>query len=109
LIKIFESFDFSRVGRLQSLLESRGIPTYMRNQFASSVMGEVPFVEVCPQLFILDDGDLELAQRLLLLDLPANADSAEWQCPRCGLEIEGQFARCWNCAAPDSGSSFGSE
>jgi hypothetical protein len=100
LIKVFESFDFSRVGQMQSLLESRGIATFIRNQFGCSVMGEVPFVEVCPQLFILDQRDLEMARQLLSLDLPARAGAGNWLCPHCGLEIEGQFGACWNCAAP---------
>ena len=62
MIRVFENFDFSRVGQIQSLLESHGIPTFLKNQFASSVMGEVPFVEVCPQLFILDEADEMLSR-----------------------------------------------
>ena len=51
MIKVFENFDFSRVGQMQSLLESHGIQTFMRNEFGSSVVGDSPFVEVVPQLF----------------------------------------------------------
>jgi hypothetical protein len=95
MIKVFEDFNFSRVGQLQSLLESRGIPTFIKNQFASSVMGEVPFVEVCPQLYILDAKDLDRARQLLQQPGPARGDA--WVCPKCGVEIEGQFGQCWNC------------
>jgi len=97
LIKVFENFDFSRVGQMQSLLESQGIRTFVRNQFASSVMGEVPFVEVCPQLYILHDADLDRARQLLLLDQPDPERTEAWICPGCGAEIEPQFAACWNC------------
>ena len=63
MIKGFENFDFSRVGQMQSLLESHGIKTFIKNQYGSSVMGEVPFVEVVPQLFVLEQKDLVRAKR----------------------------------------------
>ena len=49
MIKVFEDFDFSRVGQMQSLLEAHGIKTFIRNEYGSSVVGELPFVEVVPQ------------------------------------------------------------
>jgi hypothetical protein len=97
VIKVFENFDFSRVGQMQSLLESHGIKTFIRNQYGSSVMGEVPFVEVVPQLFVLRDSDVERAMALLQLDLPRTATADDWVCPECGVEVEGQFDRCWKC------------
>ena len=84
---------------MQSILESQGIPTYIRNQFASSVMGEVPFIEVCPQLYVLNDGDLEKARQLLLMHEVGPSAAQAWNCPGCGQEIEAQFAECWNCAS----------
>jgi hypothetical protein len=97
VIKVFEHFDFSRVGQMQSLLESHGIRTFIRNQYGSSVMGEVPFVEVVPQLFVLEDGDLERALELLLIDTPREAQAEDWGCPACGSEVEGFFSHCWKC------------
>ncbi len=98
MIKVFENFDFSRVGQMQSLLESQGIPTFIKNQFSSSVMGEVPFVEVCPQLYILDAADLDRARKLLRQALPGPTPTDPWTCPDCGVEMEAQFTQCWNCA-----------
>ena len=97
MVKVYENFDFSRVGQMQSLLEAHGIRTFIRNQYGSSVMGEVPFVEVVPQLFVLDDGDAERALRLLQLDLPEENPREDWVCPECGIDVEGSFDRCWKC------------
>jgi len=97
MIKVFENFDFSRVGQIQSLLESHGIQTFLKNQFASSVMGEVPFVEVCPQLFILNESDLAETRRLLAEEAGQAAKAVDWVCQDCGAEVEGQFGSCWNC------------
>ena len=97
MIKLFEDFDLSRVGQLQSLLESNGIRTFLKNQFVSSVLGEIPFVEVVPQLFILEDKDLMRARELLQMDRPEEEPAADWKCPQCGVDVEGNFDRCWNC------------
>jgi hypothetical protein len=75
VIKVYENFDFSRVGQMQSLLESHGIGTFIRNQYGSSVMGEVPFVEVVPQLYVLRERDVDRAIELLQLDLPRDNEA----------------------------------
>ncbi len=99
MIKVFENFDFSRVGQMQSLLESHGIKTFIKNQYGSSVMGEVPFVEVVPQLFILEEKDLARAKQLLQLDLPVNESVEDWICQKCSTDVEGMFYQCWKCGA----------
>jgi hypothetical protein len=97
MIKVYENFDFSRVGQMQSLLESHGIGTFIRNQYGSSVMGEVPFVEVVPQLYVLRERDVERAIELLQLERPRDNGTDDWFCPACGIGMEGQFNRCWKC------------
>lgn len=100
MIKVFEDFNFSLVGRMQSLLESHGIDTFLKNEFGSSVVGELPFVEVVPQLYIIEDRDLERATALLAAEAEQPADSPDWVCPDCKVEVEGVFDRCWNCGKP---------
>ncbi len=99
MIKVFENFDFSRVGQMQSLLESHDIKTFIRNQYGSSVMGEVPFVEVVPELYILAEKDLARAKQLLQLDLPVEESDDDWVCAECGVDVESTFARCWKCGS----------
>ena len=97
MIKVFENFDFSRVGQMQSLLESHDIKTFIKNQYGSSVMGEVPFVEVVPELYVLAEKDLARAKQLLQLDLPVEEPDEDWVCAECGVDIEGTLDRCWKC------------
>lgn len=96
MIKVFENFDLSRVGQLQSLLEAHGIPTFLKNQFSAGALGELPFVEICPQLFILEERDLPRAQALIEGG-PPPGDERDWTCPACGTVVEGGFGRCWQC------------
>jgi len=109
VIKVFEDFNFSRVGQMQSLLDSQGIKTFLKNEFGSSVVGELPFVEVIPQLYILEEKDLARAMDLLRLEQPVaradengadeNGAGENWICPECRAEVEGNFSRCWCCGA----------
>ena len=50
---------------MRSLLESHGIKTFLKNEFLSGALGELPFQEVAPQLFVLDEKDLPEAKRLI--------------------------------------------
>lgn len=65
MIKVFESFDYMEAGRVRSLLEANGIETFMKNEFSTGAIGDLPFQEVAPMVFILDERDLPLAQRLI--------------------------------------------
>lgn len=98
MIKVFEDFDLARVGHFQSVLSAAGIRTLLKNQFMSSVMGEVPFVEILPELWVLDDRDAVRARELIsdLLARPA-PDQPDWVCGNCGTEVASVFSHCWNC------------
>jgi hypothetical protein len=104
MIKVYEDFDLSRVGHMQSVLTAAGIRTLLKNQYMSSVMGEIPFVEVLPELWVLDDREVARARQLIeeVLAQPA-ADQPPWNCPDCRIEVEGVFSHCWQCGRAHPG------
>ena len=90
MMKVFEDFDIMLVGHYQSVLESNDIATFMKNQFGTSGAGELPFVEVVPQLWVLNEADAPRA-RALIKALGNNTDtetSQAWDCPGCGTRLE---------------------
>lgn len=96
--KIYEHIDFARVGHYQSILESEGIRTYIKNSGASIGMGEIPFTQLFPELWVTDDADygraLEVLRPYHQNEFEENPD---WECPKCGEAVEGIFGECWNC------------
>lgn len=98
MIKVFEDFDYMKVGQMQSLLESNDIRTFLKNQFGFGGTGELPFVETVPQLYVLQEADLERAKKIIAEADSDVATASAWVCPECGTEIEGGFTDCWNCA-----------
>lgn len=101
MIKVFEDFDIALVGHYQSVLESNGIPTFMKNQFGTSGAGELPFVEVIPQLWVLNDSDEKCAGKLIekLQDPATQGEPTAWKCAECGTPQEAAFTHCWKCSA----------
>jgi rubrerythrin len=101
MIKVFEDFDISLVGHYQSVLESNDIATFMKNQFGTSGAGELPFVEVIPQLWVLNEADTERAKALIreLHDPISKEQPKEWICPGCGTQQEPAFTHCWQCSS----------
>jgi rubrerythrin len=100
MIKVFEDFDITLVGHYQSVLESQGIATFMKNQFGTSGAGELPFVEVIPQLWVLNEADAGRAADLIreLHETTGNEPLQAWVCRACGSEIEPAFTHCWKCS-----------
>ncbi len=65
MIKVFEDFDITLVGYYQSVLEANDIQTFMKNQFSTGGLGDLPFVEVIPQLWVLDEAEVPRAIAML--------------------------------------------
>jgi len=84
------------INHYKNLLESEGIPTEVRNQHLGSIMGEVPFFETWPQLWVVNDLDYDRAMQLLE-SVDAESPSESWTCSNCGEQNEGQFSVCWQC------------
>jgi hypothetical protein len=101
MLKVFEDFDITLVGHYQSVLESNGIATFIKNQFGTSGAGELPFTEVIPQLWVLNEADVGRASELIQeLHEPANREKLQaWNCPACGTPQEANFTHCWKCSA----------
>ncbi len=101
--KVFEHPASHEVGLCESILTSNGIPAEIRNRGVSSLMGEIPFTEAFPELWVLKDEDYDRAVSLLQEYHRAVAQPAaagQWACPSCGESVPSNFDACWKCEAP---------
>jgi len=96
--KLTTSESSVTINHWKNLLESEGISCELRNEHLGSIMGEMPFMEVWPQLWIVNDLDFDRARQLLSDDAAAESPTETWKCRHCGEENEGQFAACWKCS-----------
>lgn len=96
--RVYSSQNFSMVELYRGALEENGIRTLVRNQYASIGAGSIPVQDVCPELWIINDGDLAQAQMVIAQGSGGGgASSGPWRCRSCGEESEGTFVSCWNC------------
>ncbi len=100
--KIFSSESIVEVSHLRNLLESAGIRCQVRNDRLSGALGEIPFVECWPELWLCDSRDALRARALIDEEQTRRIRRGpDWVCASCGETIEGQFAECWQCAASE--------
>ncbi|MEW6119092.1 MAG: DUF2007 domain-containing protein [Pseudomonadota bacterium] len=79
-------------------LASLGIPNHIFNGNAAGALGEVPFINAQPEIWVEDDSQAERA-REILLRVAATATETEKPCPHCGEFNPAHFLSCWQCGS----------
>lgn len=80
------------------MLTHAGIEASVQRAYASSIAGELPPDQALPEIWVMDDAQLEPA-RVLLAQL-RRPPARHWRCRGCGEQVDGPFEQCWNCGAP---------
>ena len=98
MIRVFSSPSLVAVYHAKNLLEAAGMRCIVRNEALSSGLGELPFADCQPELWLIDDAWAERAGRVLAEAPHPPQTGALWQCV-CGEIQEAQFTQCWHCGA----------
>lgn len=97
--RVFSAEILPTVAHAKNVLASAGIKAEIRNENLGSLMGEVPFFEVWPELWVLRDEDVAPALSLIEQLLSTECSGAlPWRCKHCQADNEAQFAACWQCS-----------
>lgn len=103
--RVFQGGSLPEVGHLKSLLEQAGIRSLIKNEMLAGGLGDIPFLECMPELWVLDDREARGAERIIaesILGAGVPIVGAAWRCGRCGGDNEPQFAACWQCGTSDA-------
>ena len=96
--KLTSADSLVTIHHYRNVLESEGIHCTLKNQHLLGAIGELPFLECWPEIWV-DDFQEERAKAIVAAEIAKQAaPAASWRCPACGEEIAGQFSDCWNCA-----------
>lgn len=97
-LHVFNFQQRAEAGLLKEILANEGIDCLVRNDQLSTALGEIPFVECYPELWVVDDETYPRAKLLLNAWLKQQTQAgADWTCPACGEVCESQFGACWAC------------
>jgi len=97
-LHVFSYSERAQAAMIQEILANEGIHCLLRNDQLASALGEIPFTECYPELWVVDDEIFPRAKILLSGWLDNVANTGEpWCCHNCGEEIEGTFGACWSC------------
>jgi len=102
--EVFRHSDAGLVGVYQTLLESAGIQTFVRNAdtqqtLVGSLFAAVfPLPDFWPTLCVMNDDEYPAAMEILRdVKVPGAGTNAGWTCPQCGETVPENFVACWNC------------
>lgn len=77
-------------------LREDGIAASVQREYLGAAAGQLPPDQCLPEVWIDDETQFELAQRLLRA--LQHRPQRQWHCG-CGEFVEGGFEQCWRCGA----------
>ena len=80
-----------------NLLAQVGIAAHVFNANAQSGIGEIPFTEAYPQVWVMDDEQYLRAKSIVREYKVAPTEHRVIHCPECDEENPLNFGVCWNC------------
>jgi rubrerythrin len=96
--KVYSSQDRLMVGHVKNILENEDIECFIKNEYLTSAVGEIPPIESWLEVWIIDDSQNDRAHEILEKAFSSeNLPQTPWTCSQCGEELEGQFSECWSC------------
>lgn len=100
--KLTSNDSLITINHYKNILASEGIKTVIKNEFLGGILGEVPYPEVWPELWVTNDLDYQRGLELIAetersLDDFGDDIGPAWVCEHCGNDNEGQFGVCWSC------------
>ena len=84
------------------LLASLGIPNHIFNVNAAGALGEVPFMNAQPEIWVDDDAQAGRAREVLACQNNPHSDE-ERVCPHCQESNPANFLSCWHCGSALAG------
>lgn len=95
--RVYTAESVVQVTHIKNVLESAGLQAELRNHRLLGGVGEIPFLETWPELWVAAL-DVDRARELIEEAVHGDASGhSPWSCVGCGEHVEGQFAVCWQC------------
>ena len=95
--RIYTALDLQEAYLLKGLLEHAGISVKIINEHAQGAVGEIPFVEVFPELWVDEDSNEVAALQCIDEYHTRKKIKGELCCLQCSEMNPASFELCWQC------------
>lgn len=97
--RVFIAPDLPRAQLVLDRLLQQGLAARILNAHAGTLLGEIPVLFACPEVWVEEDADAGAARQVIEAMEAAVSSGAVRPCPRCGAEVPVEFGTCWRCQA----------
>lgn len=96
--KLYSAANLQDAHLLSHLLSEAGIEHHIFNENLQGGVGELPFTHTYPEIWIVDEADLEQAMSVVSsFEQPDTRAGEVVKCDKCGEDNPGSFEICWRC------------
>ena len=95
--KLYRAANLPDAHILRGLLAQAGIQAHVFNENAQGGLGQLPFTEAWPEVWVSEDRDLIRAREIVQAFECSPEASASVRCPACTEENPSSFQLCWSC------------
>lgn len=104
MIKLYQCDDLIEAQNVFDYLEYNNIEVKIFNAYANGALGEIPFTQTNPEIWLLNNDDYEKARLLIQaykneIRIRQNQADITVFCPQCKTANPASFDTCWSCLA----------
>lgn len=99
MVRVYSSAGLQEAYIVLAVLEQSGISARVLNANAQGGLGEIPFTQTYPEIWVDDPDEACRARDLIASFHSAPRDSGSRTCSECREASPGNFGTCWNCGA----------
>ena len=97
--RIYSAANLMEAHIILDLLSHVGINARLFNENAQSGVGEIPFTHAYPEIWVMNDSDVERGKLVINQYESSPIDTGIVFCTACGEENPRNFQLCWHCGA----------
>jgi Putative prokaryotic signal transducing protein len=97
--KIYSAANLMEAQLMLDLLGHAGIEARLFNEHAQGGLGDIPFSQAYPEVWIMNDQEFERGKRLVSDYENSPLETGTVICSACAEENPRNFELCWHCGA----------
>lgn len=100
MIRLYQAGNLQEAHLLLHALQAEGIEARVFNEYAQGALGDIPFPNAYPEVWLVHDSDLSRARLLVYSFERRPPVQGSVLCPHCGEDNPSNFETCWHCGEP---------